>query len=160
MKTREHENIKTREHESMKTEGYGCFYVFMFLCFHASRRGATALVVVLIIGAASLIMAYGATLLGLGELNMSYTARQGGGAMAGAESCLEEALIRLKHSPTYSGGNLEIGEYSCIINISGSGDPYMVSVESSYGDYTKKIEAEAVFDNGIPYLDSWREVSP
>src|SRR6056297_10402 len=157
MKQRSNETMKQRNNKTIKQK---CFIVSLFHCFYASRRGATALVVVLIIGAASLIMAYGATLLGLGELNMSYTARQGGGAMAGAESCLEEALIRLKRSPTYSGGNLEIGEYSCIINISGSGDPYMVSVESSYGDYTKKIEAEAVFDNGIPYLDSWREVSP
>src|SRR6056297_2436295 len=102
MKTLEHKNIKTLEHKNIETKGYGCFNVLMFSCFYASRRGATALVVVLIIGAASLIMAYGATLLGLGELNMSYTARQGGGAMAGAESCLEEALIRLKRSPTYS----------------------------------------------------------
>lgn len=160
MKTLEHKNTKTQKHKNMKTKNFGCFHVFMFSCFHASQRGATALVVILVIGAASLIMAYGATLLGLGELNMSYTSQQGGRAMAGAESCLEEALIRLKRSPTYSGGNLEISEYSCIINISGSGDPYVVSVESSYGDYTKKIEAEAVFNNGTPHLSSWREVSP
>lgn len=124
------------------------------------QTGATALVTVLIISAASLIMAYGATMLGLGELGMSYNSQEGDGAMFGAESCLEEVLIKLKRNPSYSGSNLVINDYSCIISISGAGNPYYISVESSYGDYTKKIEVEAEFNGSSPRLSSWTEVSP
>lgn len=124
------------------------------------QGGATALVTVLIISVSSLIMAYGATMLGLGELGMSCTVQEGEKAMYGIESCLDETLIKLKRDTPYSGGNLVIGAYSCIININGTGNPYYISVESNAGDYTKKIEVEAEFNGLVPYLNSWTEVSP
>jgi hypothetical protein len=151
------QNNKTQKHKSTKTKS-----VFVFLCFCSNQRGIAALLTIIIVGAATLIMAYSASLLGLGELEMGYASQQGGEALSVADGCMEEAFRHLKLNSSYSGGSLNLGNGSCTITIVPSGNNRTITITGTVGDYNKKIEAGITLStDAIPVItvNSWEELS-
>jgi len=73
-----------------------------------NKAGIAALFTVIVIGSAGLLMAYGAVMLGIGELELGYTASRGAEAFALADGCVDEALERLRVNESYSGGILTL----------------------------------------------------
>lgn len=135
----------------------------MFRRKYISQSGIAALLTVLIISAAVLIMAVGASFLGLNELNMGYTFQKGGEAMALADGCLEEALLRLKRDNNYgiSAGDipLTLGQGSCIINITDLGfGQRRIQVQGKAGDFYKNIQAEASVNQEAVNITLWQEL--
>src|SRR3989338_4977442 len=85
-------------------------------------KGFSALLTVLIIGVVALAMAYSSSMLGLGELDLGYTAQKGGEAFSAADGCLEEAMRRLRLDAGYTGSLvLQVGSNSCTITVNGLG---------------------------------------
>jgi len=117
-----------------------------------------ALLTIVIISAAVLIMAFSASLLGLGELDLGYTSQKGGEALSAADSCVEEALRRLRLDSDYSGGDLNVGQGSCIINITVNGSDRTITAESTVGEYHKKVQAEATLSGSDTAITSWQEM--
>lgn len=133
-----------------------------------SPVGFSALLTVLIIGVAALTMAYSASLLGLGELELGYTAQKGGEAFYAADGCLEETLRRLRLNANYGVGagiiSLTIGNNSCTITIDDlGGNQRQIIVKGESKGYYKKIRAVATVALqpvlNIVTINSWEERS-
>jgi len=123
-----------------------------------SRNGVAALLTVVIVGAAALIMAFSASLLGVGELELGYTATQGGKTLSIAEACVEEALQQLRLDENYNGGSLSLGDGSCIMDVAGSGSDRTVHVSSTVDIYHKKIDVDLTLLGSSIVINSWEEV--
>ncbi len=128
-----------------------------------NQSGIAALLTIIIVSAATLIMAYNASLLGLGELDMGYASQKGGEALSLADGCAEDAFWRLRLNSGYSGGNLTMSGGSCIINVTANGnDRTIVATASTTGNYYKKIRADVTLSaDAIPLItvNSWEEKS-
>lgn len=122
------------------------------------QRGIAAILTVLIVSAATLIMAFNSSLLGLGELDLGYTSQKAGEAMSVADSCVEESLRRLRLDSSYAGGSINVNVNSCVINIVAVGGSRTIVVESTVGEYHKKIQVEAVLSGRDVTINSWQEV--
>ncbi len=127
------------------------------------ERGVAALMTIIIVAAAVLIMAYSASLLGLGELDLGYTSQKGGEAFSVADGCMEETLRHIRLDTSYSGGSLTTSNGSCIINVETSGNDRTITVTASTTDeYYKKIETNITLSTDIiPVItiNSWEEKS-
>ena len=124
------------------------------------KRGVAALLTIVIVGAASLIMAYSASILGLGELDMGYTEKKGEDAFNIADGCMEEALRHLRLNQSYTGETLSLGSGSCIIGISSSGSDRTIIVTSTLSSYHKVLESNLTLsgsNNDIIAINSWEE---
>jgi len=127
-----------------------------------NSRGVAALLTIIIVAAATLIMAYGASLLGLGELDLGYTSSKGGEALALAEGCAEEAMRRIRLDTSYAvtSSSLAFDNGSCIITVEVSGNNRTIKANSTVGDFHKKIELGLTFSlsGNVITINSWEEL--
>jgi hypothetical protein len=126
------------------------------------KRGVAALLTIVVVGAAALIMAYTASILGLGELDLGYTSQQGGETFSIADGCVEEALRHLRIDDSYAGETLNLGDGSCIISIATDGNDRTIDVTANIGaEYYKSLQVEATLSadsmNTVT-INSWEEV--
>ena len=121
------------------------------------QDGVAALLTIVIIGAAGLIMAYSASILALGDLEMGFDSQKGSQAFALADGCVEEAMRRLRLDNSYSGGSLSVGDNSCIIGIDTSGSDRTINVTSTVDIYHKVIEANVTVSDSSVVLNNWQE---
>jgi len=135
-------------------------FLFHVSCsmFH-DRSGAAALLTVIIVSVAALIMAYSASLLSMGELEMGYDSGQGGEAFSIADGCIDESFRRLRLNDSNSGGSLSLGDGSCIIGVSGTGSTRIIIATSTLDNYHKKIKTSITFSGNANEItiDSWQE---
>lgn len=125
--------------------------------FRTSKKGATALLTVVIIGAAALIMAVSASFLSMGELDLGYTSQKGSEAFALADGCMENALRHLRIDTNYGGGTLSFGAKSCIISITPSGGNKIVNVKSFVGSYSREVEVNLTLSGNVITVNTWVE---
>jgi hypothetical protein len=124
-----------------------------------NQKGMAALLTVVVISAVAIIIALSATLLGIGESEMGYTADRATEAFSVADGCMEEALNRLRKDDAYAGGSLNLGSGSCIISISGLGSTRTITVIGTVEEYNKKISSDITFLSGRRIrVDSWQEL--
>ena len=125
------------------------------------QSGFAALLTIVIVSSAVLIMAYSASLLGLGELELGYTSQKGDEAFAIADGCMEETFRRLRLDSGYSGDSHTTKNGSCIISVGASGSDRIITITASTTDsYNKKIEAIIMLSaDNIPVItvSSWEE---
>lgn len=132
--------------------------VYKQLLIYDNRKGAAVLLTVIIISVSVLIMAFTASLLGLGELDMSYTSQKAGQTLAVADTCIEDSLRRLRLNSSYSGGTLNLDDGSCIISIVTDGSQRTITVVANIDDtYYKKIEAVVTLAGSDTVITSWEE---
>ena len=129
-----------------------------------NQKGVAALLTIVIIAASALIMAYTASFLGLGELDLGYTFQAGGEAFSMADGCVEETLRRIALDNNYGLGmgliNLTVTNGSCIINVTEPANGQrIVIVTGLSNEYYQKIEVNLTLLAGIPYIDSWEQSS-
>ena len=126
--------------------------------FKNDNRGVAALLTVVVVGAAALLMAYSASILGLGDLDMGYTAQQGKQAGSWADGCAEESLNRFRLDANYGGETLNLDEKSCIISVVSNGNDRVVTVVASEGEYNKSLQLEITINSGTSTLNSWSDI--
>lgn len=129
-----------------------------------SPLGFSALLTVLVIGVVALAMAHSASMLGLGELDLGYTAQKGGEAFAVADGCLEETMRRIRLNTNYGVGAgviaLTIANNSCTITVDDiGGNQRRLTVSGNASGYYKKIQAIIILTGNIITLNSWEERS-
>ena len=123
------------------------------------QRGAAALIVVVILLAVSALIVSSTALLGLDDLEIGYSAQLSGDVLLSAESCAEEALIRLSRNNSYNGGSLTVGEAQCTITI--TGEPCgacTIDVEATAENYTRNIQVGVTVSGSSVDVTSWSEV--
>lgn len=118
-----------------------------------------ALLVVLIVGAAGLIMAKGAAFLSIGGLDMAKIASQANSSQYSAESCLEEALIRIKRDNDYSADNLQLslGNGACSASVADTGSGKEILISGGMINHDKYLKAVASTSSGEIVLDVYSE---
>ena len=127
-----------------------------------SPSAIAALLTIIIVSAVALIMAYTASILGLGELDMGYTIQRGAESLSVADGCMEETLRRIQLNTNYGVGegslNLTVTNGSCIIEVTDLGnDQRRIVVNSTSGDYYKIIQVDLTVTNNLIIIDNWEE---
>jgi len=126
-----------------------------------NNSGAIVLIIVVLISAVAFLMAYSATLLGLGDLEISDSYEQGTATLMIVDGCAEETLYQLHLDNDYSGGGLVIGEGSCIIEVV---DPpglidRQINIHGILGHSNKKIQIDVDLVDGEPVVLNWQDLS-
>jgi hypothetical protein len=114
------------------------------------NTGAVAIITVIIVSVAALIMAVGASRMGLGDLLGSYVMQKGNEAYSIAEGCAEEALQQLRTDQSYTGPGagspLALGSGECTIVVTGAGSSRTIAVVG---------RIPSVVDPGFSYVRSF-----
>lgn len=118
-----------------------------------------ALLVVVVVGVASLILAVGVVLLNLNEIDMAYSTARGEEAFSIAQGCSDEALARIRVDGSYAGDYISFDNGSCIITVAtlGSISTSTITASTTTG-YYKSIEVVATKTGRSISVDSWREM--
>ena len=128
-----------------------------------TERGQTALVGVLIITAIILLLVMSVSYSSRQELGISTQETANRQATYLADSCLDEALVRLKRDDAYAGGNFSLFTGNCQISIAAQSDRRTISITARQGDNVRRLEAVAQVEReGNEWqlkLESWRELS-
>lgn len=127
------------------------------------NQGYIALLTVLIIGALALIVGIGSSLRSLGGSQVVSGEEFAHRALALANACAEDAIVKLKGNLSYAGGESVVvdGSDACdILNVEGTGSTdRVVNAEAFVSGYKKKVKV--VISEVTPTLtiSSWREVA-
>lgn len=126
------------------------------------NQGFIALISIIIIGAVILAVTIGLSLRSIGETDMALSGELSNRALALADACAEDALLKLKNDLNYSGNeSIIIGGESCdILAIGGSGNfNRTINTQSAVSGYTKKIKVEVPQISPAMEIASWEEVA-
>ena len=131
---------------------------------HNNKKGIAALLVVVILSAAGVVIAYTASVIGLTQLEISFTGSKGLEALSIAEGCAEETLHRIRLDNNYGVGagtiNLSLGGGSCIINVTDlGGSQRQIDVTGTVSAYNKVIRLQITITVGVITVDSWEEIT-
>ena len=121
------------------------------------QNGMAVLIIILVLTSAMLAIAL---TLGIGSITqnqISLYQQKEEEVIIGADSCSEEAIMRLSINNTYSGGSLTIGDVSCTIAISGSMPDMIVDVVATKQAYTKTLQVEVNLNSPVS-VTSWNEI--
>ncbi len=117
------------------------------------------MLIVVIIGAAALIIALNIVLLGLGELDQGYTGQKIGEAHSFADGCIEETLRRLRIDDTYAGGVLNLPNGNCIIDVTSNGINRIITTTSTVHAHSKVLRMDIDIDaQSVITVNSWKEL--
>ncbi len=125
-----------------------------------NQSGLTALVTLVIISFVALLVALSVNLISISEMQMGFEKSRSAKAFWAAEACLDEALIRLKRDPSYSGGSLTVDSVTnCTISIAPSGSKRIITTVGTVdGIIIRRIEAQADVSGRVT-LDYWKELA-
>lgn len=129
------------------------------------KRGFAALVTVIMLAAGVLIVAFSASIMGLGELNQGYISQKGGFAFTFADGCMEETYRRIKLDSNYGIGSGDItlthGTSSCIINVTDTGsDTRRIDVDAVVESvFNKKLQSSISITASTIVITDWKEIS-
>ncbi len=108
-----------------------------------ARSGAMLLMTTLIVGAAALVIGLSVSITGISELDMGFSEHRGQEAMAIADGCVQEAMLRLARDSGYTGASgMTVGSGACDITVSGSGDERVISVDATLGNWMRSITVQ------------------
>ncbi len=111
----------------------------------------------IILLAAALVLAVAIQYLGIGELVISSTQQQSEQAFEIADSCVQNALLRIKNNSAYAGETLTVGSGSCVITVTGSGSSRTISSVATMARATQKIIAIINISGTTISITSWKQ---
>jgi len=112
-------------------------------------KGSVALMSILIISAILLILVLGISETQISTSYQYVNSSYGKYSYYMAEACLEEAVIKIEADPNYSGENLTLDSGNGVCDISVSGSPLTITIETTSGNYTQNFQAQvSVTTNG------------
>lgn len=112
----------------------------------------------MIVMTAMLVIAVaGTALIGIGNLDTSLGVFQSQRALRSAESCVEEATLRLQRDESYAGETLSVGNTTCTIVVTGNPCPCTISVAATDGSYTRRLQASVTLSGGDAGITTFSE---
>jgi len=75
-----------------------------------------------------------------------------------AEAGIENALLNLERNSAYTGETLQIGSATVAIQVT-AGNPITILSVATQGNFIRKIQAQAVYNNTMLSVSSWKEVN-
>ena len=132
-----------------------------------SNQGFIALMTVLFVSVTTLLIATTLIYLSGSESLQGFQSAESSATLQVGDSCLEEALFRLKNIATYSGGSIAIGSGNCNVALIGTGSTREITASSSIitsiGSFTRRITASSTLSTNIAGnatttdITRWRE---
>ncbi len=134
-------------------------FEFLWINLQTNQHGAAALTIFLVVMAVALIVVSTTTLIGLDNLNTGFSQQVSSSLLLSAESCAEEAVLRLSRDQNYSGGVLLVGDTQCTITITGvpCGD-CVIDVVAQDDQFTRKIQSDVTVSGSTLSISSWKEI--
>ncbi len=75
-----------------------------------------------------------------------------------AESGAENALLQLERNPSYTGETISVGQGTAIITVT-NGSPITIVSVGQLGNYIRKIQVQAVYNNNKLSVSTWKEIN-
>lgn len=127
-----------------------------------NNKGFIALITIIIVLALVLLVGISASLLSISESDMGLEKSQSAETFYLATACAEQALMKLRENPSYSGNeplNFDSGNcYIFPLEIVGSQGRIVKTSGNAYNQISKiKVEIAAI--NPVMQITSWQEVS-
>jgi len=126
------------------------------LKFKIKEKGQ-ALVTLLFFVLISLTITSGAIIIIIANSLSASKLEQGNLAYYAAESGVENALLRLLRDPSYAGETLVIDGTTAQIIVTGI-NPKTVDSTGISGNFKRKVQAQALFNNGLYTFSNWKEL--
>ncbi len=121
------------------------------------KQGFIAITTVLVISAVALSAVATVMILGIGELQGSYSGVEAETSLALVEGCAEDALQEVHDSSTWAGGTLVRPEGNCIVTINSGNPNWDITVAASAGNYQRRVQI--IFSRGTSItITSWEEI--
>lgn len=111
---------------------------------HKTRKGATILMIMIVISAVILILAMnmGITSVMQNQINMYQTA--GNELSFHLDGCAGEALARLNRDNGYTGETLDMDGTNCLITVTGTGATRAIEINATATNYTKNLQIDVI----------------
>lgn len=131
-----------------------------FKKFKKNKKGAVALISVVLVSAAAIIISRGLSFLTLSEVDAGVSLDNGKTADYFANGCVEETIRRIIIDNDYAASNftLENRNDYCIINVSASGNERTILAQGIHNEYSKTIEAVIDITGEEINIISWQGV--
>jgi hypothetical protein len=114
--------------------------------------------VMVIILAVGILIVSTTALIGVDDLEIGFSQEAGSHALLAAESCAEEAMLRLSRNSSYSGGTLLVGESTCTIAVTGVPcGACTIDVASTRDYFTRNIQVGVTVSGSSVDITSWAE---
>ncbi len=125
------------------------------------QTGMGAILIVVVVCAATLIMACGASLISTNENDLVYLDSLANNTMIMAEGCAEDILQRINLDPSLTLNNYElpIGAGSCIINLTSDANKRIMVVNAKNISFYKTLEIKMTLNGSLITIDSWEEIN-
>jgi hypothetical protein len=121
-------------------------------------RGAAALMLVLVLTAFVVLLMSGVMLRGVDDLEIGFSQQMSFAVMQSAESCVEEAFLRLQRDSAYTGGVVNVGEAACTIAITGTPcGTCVIAVDATAHQLTRSLEIGVDVTGSSIDITSWEE---
>ena len=123
------------------------------------ERGAAALMIMVIILAVAVLLVSSTAFIGVDDLEIGFAEQAGSHALIAAESCADEAILRLSRDNTYVGGSLIVGESTCTVIVTGVPcGSCTIAVTSARDSFTRRLEVGVDVSGSDVVITSWEEV--
>lgn len=131
----------------------------MSISLRQNQKGSAGLIVVMITLAIVSLIIGGVMFFGVDDLETGYAEWRSTESMMSAESCADEALLRIKRNASYTGGTLIVGNSTCTIMVVGTPcGACTLNISSVTGPYTRRLQAAMTKSGSLVTLSSWKEV--
>jgi Flp pilus assembly pilin Flp len=133
--------------------------VFHWINLRKNERGAAALTVFVIILAVSVVIVSTTALIGVDNLTIGFSQQASTDMILSAESCAEEAMVRLSRNNSYAGGSLTVGDAQCAIAVTGTPcGVCAIDVKAVGNSFTRNIRANVTIAGSTVNITSWQEI--
>jgi len=125
-----------------------------------NQKGAAALMIVIILTALIVLIVSFSQLAGMDILEFGFSAKTGQDVLMVAESCSEEAFLRLSRDANYRGGTVTVGNTVCVISVSGTNPctECEIVAEATGNGFTRTIRTEIRLENEDLLITDWEEI--
>jgi len=125
----------------------------------SDKTGGAALITIILLLAFLTLITASVAYRGLSDAEVGASTRYGTTAILAAESCAEEAMLRISRNANYSGGTLDVGDTQCTISVSGNPcGSCTVDVTTVGQNVTRRIRVGVTRSGNDINITSWEEL--
>src|SRR5262245_19585598 len=122
------------------------------------KAGFIALSAVLIISAVVLLVVTTVAFLSIGQGQAGLAQTFGENQWQLVDGCAEDALLKLRASALYLGGNITRPEGTCTVGVSSVGTTYTLVVSTTDNNYRRTVKIVATRALTVVTVTSWLEI--
>lgn len=124
-----------------------------------NQKGYIALIAVVIVLVVTLAISVTLNILSIDETRAGLLKQQSAQSAGLADSCLQEAYLRLKGNPGYTAGNLNTATGSCTMTVEDLGqNERLITVASDASGIVRQLQSKVKLTGPLVQVNYWREI--